>query len=104
MVSEACAVLIGLQINVPYILIGINTNFSSVAQIAVSSYTIGRITNWDGNWKEKLLPVNITTVGTKTIRNTRLTAMRRTCRLNALFAETVSQILLLPSTFIEIYN
>jgi len=61
---------------------------------------IDRIISWDGNWKEKLLPVNTITVETKTIRNMRLTAMRKICRLNALFVEIVSQILLLPSTIV----
>lgn len=64
---------------------------------------IGRIINWGGNWKEKPLPANITTVGTKTTRSMRLTAMRRTCRSNALSVETVLQILLLPSMIIKIY-
>lgn len=84
------------------ILFDINTN-SSIVQIAVSFCTIGRIINWDGNWKEKPLPANIIIVGTKTTRNTRLTAMRTTCRLNALFVEIVSQILLLPSMIVKIY-
>lgn len=86
-----------------YILIGINTNSSSVAQIAVSSYMIGRIINWDGNWKERLLLVNITIVEMKTIRSTRLTVMRKIYPLNALFVETVSQIRLLPSMIIKAY-
>lgn len=86
-----------------YILIGINTNSSSVAQIAVSSYMIGLIINWDGNWKERLLLVNITIVEMKTIRSTRLTVMRKIYPLNALFVETVSQIQLLPSMIIKAY-
>lgn len=84
------------------LLFDINTN-SSIVQIAVSFCTIGRIINWDGNWKEKPLPANIITVGTRTTRNTRLTAMRTTCRLNALFVEIVSRILLLPSMIVKIY-
>lgn len=80
------------------------TQILRLLQIAVSSYTIDRITNWDGSWKEKPLPVNATIVEMKTIRSTRLTVMRKSCPLNALFVETVSQIQLLPSMTIKAYS
>lgn len=63
----------------------------NLLQTAASFFTIARTTSWAGSWREKL-SLEIARAAMRTIRNTRLTAMRRHFHSNVLFVARVLRI------------